>query len=406
MQRRIRGAIGAGAVLASLALVVAGCTSGGTTDPSAAPADGGVPLTYMDTATGECAAGPAEGVDFETAKEYVEQFMRPSEGITPNILGWDPLPEPIDPNITIGYANNMSPVGDGLWRPFIEQAVATAGVNFVNYPAGPDPASAATGFDSIIANPPDILIVGAIDPQLVSAQAQTLVDAGVTIVWGADPKAIDYGFNDTLGGLGGSIVNGKLLAASAVYFTCGTASEFAWYNIPEFEFSTINHQAAVEFLAELHPNANLRSVDISIFATDNPNGIVQDLQGHPETQFFITPADQDQVGLAAAAATAGITNAYGIGQSSLPQNIQQIQEGTQVGGYTLDFQQFNFQLVDEGLRKYQGVFEGYPDDWELINSNISSIITKMNVDSLEIGPDSNYYSYPNTVEDYAEMWGK
>jgi len=409
MQRRIRAAIGGTAAIASLALVLAGCTAtdSGTTEPT----DDGTTtpaFALMDPATGECASPPADGVDFDAAKAYVEKFQQPSVGITPTLLGWDPLPEAPPAGLKIGYANNMSPVGDGLWRPFIEEAAKTAGGVFVNYPAGPDPASAATGFDAILADPPDILIVGAIDPTIVTAQGQALIDAGVVVVWGADPRAPEtFGLPDTFGGMGGSIVNGEVLAAAAVYFTCGTGSEFAWYNIPEFYFSTINHQAADEFMSQLAPDANLRSVDISIFATDNPSGILQDLQGHPDTQFFITPADQDQVGLPAAAETAGVTNAVGIGQSSLPQNVAQIKDGSQYGGFTLDFQQFLFQLVDEGLRTYEGVFpaEGYGDDWASINANISSLITAQNVNDLDISVDGIYTSYPNTVQDYAKAWG-
>ena len=315
--------------------------------------------------------------------------------------GFRALPAPLPP---------VSPLTrSATLRRSAISAAATAGGVFVNYPAGPDPAAAATGFDAIVADPPDILIVGAIDPTLVTAQAKQLLADGVTVVWGADPRAPEIlGLQDTLGGMGGSIVNGEVLAAAAVYFTCGTGTDLVWYNMPEFLFSTVNHQGAEELLKQLSPNASMRSVDISIFATDNPNGIVQDLQSHPDTQFFITPGDQFQIGLAAAAKTAGIENAQGIGQSSLPQNVVQIQEGTQYGGFTFDFQQFLFQLVDEGLRKYEGVFpkDGYGTDWRRINANISTLITQQNVDGLDIGPDSNYYSYPNTVADYAKAWGR
>jgi ribose transport system substrate-binding protein len=407
MQRRTKAAVGGTALIASLALVLAGCSA---TDAGTTPTDGAAAtFALMDTTTGECSVAPADGVDYDAATAYIEQFEQPSEGIIPDLLGWEPLPEPLPAGVTIGYANNMSPVGDGLWRPFIEQAAETAGATFVNYPAGPDPASSATGFDAIVSDPPDILVVGAIDPTIVTAQAKALQDAGVTLVWGADPRAAEtLGLNDSLGGQGGSIVNGEVMAAAAVYFTCGTGSEFVWYGFPEFQFSAVNFEGASSLLSELAPDANLRSVDISVFATDNPNGIVQDLQGHPETQFFITPGDQDQIGLGAAALTAGVTNAQGIGQSSLPQNIAQIKDGSQFGGFTVDFQAFLFQLVDEGLRKYEGVFPtaGYGDDWQKINSNISSVITAQNVNELNIGEDSNFYSYANTVADYAAAWGK
>lgn len=53
-------------------LLVAGCTAATDTDPDGAPADAAV--SYMDSATGECAADPLEGVDFETARNYIADF--------------------------------------------------------------------------------------------------------------------------------------------------------------------------------------------------------------------------------------------------------------------------------------------------------------------------------------------
>lgn len=419
MQRRTKAAIGGTAAIASLALVLAGCTAGDGGSP--APTDGGdsastftLPDSLRDPITGECTIEPAEGVDIAAAEAYIQPFLDPDKDIVANVLGFGPLESEIPPGLKIGYANNNTFVGDTLWRPFIEEATNLAGGEFINYPAGPDPTSASSGFDAILndalAGNLDILIVGAISPRTVENQAkQLLEETDVAVVWGADPFAEEVlGVNDTIGGSGGSIVNGDVLAAAGVYYTCGAADNFTWYNVTELEFSTVNQNAAIAKLAELAPNATLRTVDGSITSQSATDLIIPDLQGHPDSQFFITPIDQFQIGIKDAAETADIQNWYGIGQSSTRPNVDQIVAGTQYGGYTLDFQQFLFQLVDEGIRKYLGEWPeaGYGNDWVLVNSSMSTLITQANVGDLDINADGTYTAVPDTVGKYAALWGK
>lgn len=417
MQRRIKAAVGGTAAIASLALLLAGCTAGGgTTEPTTNP-DGSVftlPDSLRDPITGECSIEPAPGVDVAAAEAYIQPFLDPDKQIVAEALGFGPLKGEIPPGLKIGYANNNTFVGDTLWRPFIEEATKLAGGEFINYPAGPDPTSASAGFDAILTDAQngdlDILIVGAISPRTVENQAkQLLEDTDVAVVWGADPFAEEVlGVNDTIGGSGGSIVNGEVLAAAGVYYTCGAADNFTWYNITELEFSGVNQKAAEAFLGKLAPNATLRPVDVSIAVQSATEAIIPDLQGHPESQFFITPGDQFQVGIKEAAETADVKNWYGIGQSSTRPNVDQITAGTQYGGYTLDFQQFLFQLVDEGLRKVLGEWPaaGYGDDWVKVNSSMSTLITQANVDDLDINADGTYTAVPDTAAKYAALWGK
>lgn len=418
MQRRIKTALGGTAALASLALLLAGCTAGGSpTEPTDGGDDSSVftlPGSLRDPITDECTIQPAEGVDVAAAEAYIEPFLNPDKDIVANVLGFGPLGAEIPAGLKIGYANNNTFVGDTLWRPFIEQATQLAGGEFINYPAGPDPTSASSGFDAILADAQngdlDILIVGAISPRTVENQAKELLEnTDVAVVWGADPFAADVlGVNDSIGGSGGSIVNGEVLAAAGVYYTCGAADNFTWYNITELEFSGVNQTAATAFLAELAPNATLRPVDVSIAVQAATEAIIPDLQGHADSQFFITPADQFQVGIKEAAETADIPNWYGIGQSSTRPNVDQILAGTQYGGYTLDFQQFLFQLVDEGIRKYLGEWpaSGYGNDWVKVNAAMSTLITQANVADLDINADGTYTAVPGTAEAYAALWGK
>src|SRR5690606_23035039 len=109
---------------------------------------------------------------------YIEPFLNPDKDIVANVLGFGELGAEIPAGLKIGYANNNTFVGDTLWRPFIEKATLLAGGTFINYPAGPDPTSASSGFDAILTDAQngdlDILIVGAISPRTVENQAKEL----------------------------------------------------------------------------------------------------------------------------------------------------------------------------------------------------------------------------------------
>ena len=379
-----------------MSLLLVGCADSGSGSGSSG---GSSKVTYL-SADGTCAAKPNDGVDFDAAKAYLEPYLKPATTIVPT----EALPKPVDPNTTVMYANNGTPVGDGLWRPYAEAAAKTAGVKFVNQMVGSSPADLTAGFNTILDNEPDILIMGAISAQLVSDQVAQLKKDGVIIVDGADPDATKYDLDDSLGGQGSSIENGKILAAGAIYFTCGTADTFAFYNVPELGFSAIQFQGASEFLKELDPKATLRSVDISI-ATTNADAVVADLKAHPETQFFVTPVDQFQIGIASAAKVAGLENAYGFGQSSIAPNIQQLKDGEQTAGFVVDFQAFLYQLFDEGFRKQQDVFEQY-GDWTSVNEHFSRIITPDTIGDVTIDANGNYVSVATEQDDYAKLWGK
>jgi hypothetical protein len=115
--------------------------------------------------------------------------------------------------------------------------------------------------------------------------------------------------------------------------------------------------------------------------------------------------DQFQIGIGAAAKVAGLTNAYGFGQSSIAPNIQQLKDGEQTAGFVVDFQTFLYQLFDEGFRKQQDVFKDY-DDWGKVNAHFSRIITPDTIDDVTIDANGNYVALPTEVDDYAKLWGK
>lgn len=398
MQRRITNALRAAAVLGAVSLLAAGCSSGGS-DGGGDASGGDVPLTYM-AEDGTCAEGPADGIDFAAADEVVKGFETPNEAI----LATEPLKEPVDPDTTAVYLNNGTPVA-GLFQAGLQAASEAAGIKFVNVDTGTDAQSVNSALNSVVEMKPDIVFDQSVDARFFQDQLTQLQDQGAAIVYGGQLNAEEFGLRDSLGGAGSIEVNSKVLANAAVQLTCGTATEFVMYSIPEIPASEIQNEAVPAALAELCPECTLRIVDISIADPSPADKIVSDLQANPQTEFFIALADQFQIGLSEKASLAGLTNAYGVGQSSLPQNIQQIADGTEVAGYVVDFNMFMWLQVDEGLRTMQGMEVPYLDgDWDAAAKAVSHIVTIRNADQY-LTP-AGYVALDGFEDQFLELWGK
>ncbi|QJU54129.1 substrate-binding domain-containing protein [Herbiconiux sp. KACC 21604] len=396
MHRRTTAALRTTTLLAAVSLLAAGCSAGGDAG-STGSASGGddVELTYQ-SAEGECASGPRDGVDYDTADALIKSFQEPSEGL----LQTEKLPQPLGADTTIAFLNNDTAVA-GIMYAAIQKAAADAGINLVNVSTGTDAQSINSALNSVVELDPDAVISVAIDATFYQDQLKQLEANGVPIVYSSQPNADEFGLDDSLGGYNGSLVNGKVLAAGAVAFTCGTGDDFVFYNIPELGFSAIQLESTQEYLAELCPDCNLRVVDISIADPSPADKIVSDLQSHPETDYFVTPADQFQVGLADKAQLAGLTNAYGFGQSSLPPNVQQLADGLQSAGFAVDLDMYMYLTLDEAFRKIQGVYQPY-DDWEAVNRSVSRVLTPANAGEYLGG----FVAYPGMQDDFKTLWGK
>ena len=394
MQRRTKTMLGSVALLASASLFFAGCAGGDTGGDTGGDGDT-VELTYR-AADGTCATDPAEGVDYEAASALIDSFSQQAT----SLLQTEPLPTPVTADTTVAFLNNGTAVA-GLMYGFMEQAAAAAGVTLINVDTGTDAQSINSAVNSVVELDPDILISVAIDATFFQDQLATLQENGVAIVYASQPNAADFNTNDTLGGYNVSIVNGEVLAAGAIAMTCGTGDNFVFYQIPELGFSATQAEAAEAYLAEKCPSCTMRIVDISIVDPSPADKNVSDLQTHPETDYFMAAADQFQIGLADKASLAGITNAVGMGQSSLPPNIEQIVAGSQNAGFAVDLNMFMWLLLDEGFRKAQDVWVDH-EDWEAVGQAVSRILTQQNAEEYVAG----FVAYPDMQADFEALWGK
>lgn len=373
-------------VPAALAVLtgVAGCSSG----------DGSSGASYADD--GECSASPAEGVNYDAARSLVAEFEEKATSLPVS----EPLPDPVDPATTVAYLDNGSAVASIIWSS-LDQASKVAGVQLLRVDTGLDAQSINAAVGTVVDDAPDILIAAAVDATFFQSQLEALEKAGTTVVYAGSSNAEKFGLLDSQFGRGASEVNGQVLAAAAIAFTCGTGNSFVFYNIPELSFSEIQLDAAEAYLAENCADCSLRVVDIPVATMDTTasEAIISDLQAHPDTDFFITPADQMQIGLKSKMDLAGI-DVPGMGQSSLPPNIEQIANGLQIAGFAVDYNEYSWLMLDEGLRRSQGVDVVY-DDWMPWVKAISRILTK---ESAGEYPDG-FVAYPDLQSDFETLWG-
>lgn len=386
---------------AAAALAITACSSG--LDDASGDDDGGDTsesgsASGESSVFGECPAGePIDSIDLEAAQALVDEYMAPAESITID----EPLAEPVDTDLTVAYMDNDTPVSALMWDEF-EEAANYAGVTVDRVSVGVTAESVNSAFSSVVQDPPDIVVAPTIDPTFYTDQLEQLQEGGTTVVTAAITNAEDFGLQDGYGGAGTSVENGHLLAAAAITLTCGTATEFAFYNVPEFGFSNIAQEAATDALDELcDGECTLRAIDIPIaqMSTGGADAVLSDLQAHPETAAFITPIDEIQVGLPAKQDLAGI-DVPGVGMSSTPPNVEQIANGEQAGGFVVDLAAFMWLALDQGLRMEQGM--DFPEpDWAAINPDLSTVLTH---DTSEDGV-GGFIAVDDYQEQFGALWG-
>lgn len=375
-------------------LLLAGCGGGADADDESID-DAGGNGDAAAAGLGQCEGEPLEGVDLESALETIETYQQPVEGLVVD----EPLPDAPDPDTTVVYLDNETRLA-GIYWDFVQQAGERAGVNTQRVSTGTSAQDINAALATVVETQPDIVIAVAIDPAFYMDHLETLVNQGTTFVTPAIINAEEYGLVDSYGGREVSVENGRVLASAAVAFTCGQESEFVYYRVPELPFTHVILEGLEEYLPQIHPDANLRVVDIPVATMDTTgqDTIVNDLQANPDTAFFLASADQLQIGLSTSMDLAGV-DVEGIGLSSLPQNIEQIDQGLQTAGYAVDESMFLWLAFDEGLRRHAGLdFER--DDWEQINPDLSTVITQDNVDEYLDG----FTAVENHEDAFAELW--
>src|SRR5699024_5825374 len=116
-----------------------------------------------------------ESIDLEAAQALVDEYMQPSDSIIID----EPLVEPVDPELTVAYMDNDTPVSALMWDEF-EEAATHAGLAAERVSVGVTAESVNTAFSSVAQDPPDIVVAPTIDPTFYTDQLEQLQEAGTT----------------------------------------------------------------------------------------------------------------------------------------------------------------------------------------------------------------------------------
>jgi ribose transport system substrate-binding protein len=370
----------AGAAVSAAALMLTGCSGGGSTPVSS---DGG--------------DAPA-GADLAAAKAYLE----PYQADTKSLVLDEPLAAPLPEGLNIAFLDVGTPVAGVMWD-LIQPIVEITGIKLTREPIGATPEAQDAAMASVYEKGYDGIINVTAEPQFYPNQAEKLVEAGVPIASASVMHTDDYGFPTGFNGPDFMEEVGRAQAAAAIVRTNGEATEFVFYPVNEFEFTGFQRDGFVEKMAELCPDCTVRDVGIPIdevIAIDNSR-IVSDLEAHPETQYYVASADEITVGMPERLDLAGVTT-KGYGTWSIPPNLDQVAAGLADATFAEDFSLFMWTVVDQLFREITGT----PYEWPAPEVSAPAVMKLLDQGlAEEYVPTHGYLAVPDYQEQYAENWG-
>jgi ribose transport system substrate-binding protein len=265
---------------------------------------------------------------------------------------------------------------------------------------GRDAQSINTAMNSVVELKPDGIINITLDPIFFEPQIAQLDELGIPIASGSVMNTVEFGLPEAFNGPEWMKANGKALAAAAVSRS-GGASEYVFYNIPEFPFSPLELEGAKAELAELCPDCTLREVDIPVaeLGSTAADRVVSDLQANPQTQYFISAVDEVQIGLPQKLSLAGI-DVTGIGMWTAPPNYEQIAAGDEDATLSVDLSLMMWTVLDQLLREMQGQSYEWPDA-ATSAATLTRITDEGNVPE---DPVVGYVAIPDYQDRFAANW--
>lgn len=380
MFQRHRSILAAAVLAGSAALVLAGCSS--------SPSTGG----------GTTAAGGGGKADLAAAQKLLEPFTSTS---AKSVLVDEPLSKPIPAGTSMAFLDVGTPIATIMWDN-LQAIQQLTGIQMSRIQTGNDADSINSALNTVVENPPSAVINVAIDPTFFQTQIEQLKQKGVPVVSASIMNGADFGLPPVFNGPEETEASGRALTAAAIDRTNGEATEFVYYHIPEFPFSSVLLKGAQEEMSELCPDCNLRVVEIPLatLGSTAADRVVSDLQSHPETQYFISSVDEVQIGLPAKMQVAGIDSVGGLGQTTSQVNYQQLLDGTQDASLSIDLNLFMWSLVDQALREIEGQKYSFPDPMT-VAATLQRITTHDNAPSdTAVG----YIAIPDYRDQYAKLW--
>ncbi|GAA1688405.1 hypothetical protein GCM10009808_01720 [Microbacterium sediminicola] len=372
-----RSTLATAAGLTVAALTLTACTSGGSTEPTTADS--------------------AEAGD---AVAQASAFLAPWDGDgNKQLLIDEPLNEPVAEGTHVVYLDVGTPVSAVMWAN-LQTPAELLGLNLERVEVGRDAQSINSAMNTVVELAPDGIINITLDPIFFESQIEELDAMGIPIASGSVMNTVEYGLPEAFNGPDWMTANGEALGAAAIARS-GGATEFVFYNIPEFPFSEYEQAGAADKIGELCPDCTLRVVDIPIaeLGSTAADRVVSDLQAHPETEYFIAAVDEVQIGLPAKLSLAGI-DVKGIGMWTAPPNYEQIAAGEEDATLSVDLGLMMWTVLDQLLREMQGQAYEWPDA-QTRAANLTRVTTQANVPE---DPVRGYVAIPDYQEQFAANW--
>ena len=376
-----KAGLAAGAFVGAAALLLTGCSSGGTTPSN----------------TGSTDAPAASGPDLAAA----QAVLAPYESDDKHPVIDEPLASPLPKGLKIAFLDVGTPVAGVMWD-LIQPIVPLTGIELTREPIGATPEAQDAAMAAVFEKGYDGIINVTAEPQFYPNQAQKFVDAGIPIASASVMHTDEYGLPTGFNGPDFMKEVGRAMAAAAIVRTNGEATQFVIYPVNEFEFTGFQRDGYMEKMGELCGDCTNRELGIPIgdvIAVDNSR-IVSDLEANPQTEYYVATADEMTVGMPDRLKLAGVET-KGFGTWSIPPNITQVAQGVSDATFAEDFALFMWTVVDQLFREITNTPYTWPDP-SVSAPQMMKLLTKDTAAQFE---QTGYIAVPDYQERYAKNWG-
>jgi len=371
--------LAAGAFVGAAALLLTGCSSGGSTP------------------TETSGTGSTAGPDLMAA----EAILEPYQSSDKHLVIDEPLASPLPSGLKIAFLDVGTPVAGVMWD-LIQPIVGITGIELTREPIGATPEAQDAAMAAVFEKGYDGIINVTAEPQFYPNQAAKFVEAGIPIASASVMHTDEYGLPPAFNGPDFMKAVGQAMAAAAVVRTNGEATQFVIYPVNEFEFTGLQRDGYVAEMGTLCPDCTTRDVGIPIdevIAVDNSR-IVSDLEANPQTQYYVATADEITVGMPDRLQLAGVET-RGFGTWSIPPNIEQVASGASDATFAEDFGLFMWTVVDQLFREITDTPYEWPDPAE----SAAQMMLLLTEDNAGEYLNTGYVAIPDFQEQYAENWG-
>ncbi|SDL20318.1 ribose transport system substrate-binding protein [Nocardioides sp. YR527] len=340
--------------------------------------------------------GASAEADVEAAKAYLEPWNGEGEK---GLLIDEPLSKPIAAGTKVVYLDVGTPVSAVMWGN-LQAPAKLLGLELERVEVGRDAQSINAAMNTVVEKNPDGVINITLDPVFFESQTKALEEKGIPIASGSVMNTVEHGLPEAFNGPDWMKANGAALAAAAVVRSEG-ASEYVFYNVPEFPFSPLELEGAKAKMKELCPDCTLRTVDIPIaeLGSTAADRVVSDLQANPDTEYFIAAVDEVQIGLPQKLKLAGI-DTKGIGMWTSPPNYEQIGSGDQDATLSVDLSLMMWTVLDQLLREMNG--DEY--EWPATEVRASTLTRVTDAENLPEDATVGYQAVEDLETLFAKTW--